>query len=114
MKTFEDPPFEKEANAIVDRWLDINEKTEEYGENLGRALALWDKLSNIKNNIDEWTKKVLGKTGSHELTEEDRERLKEELKVHEEQTAEFSRRVADIQSLLQSNEKPLELQVREF
>ncbi|XP_063118254.1 nesprin-2 isoform X7 [Rattus norvegicus] len=113
MKTFEDPPFEKEANAIVDRWLDINEKTEEYGENLGRALALWDKLSNIKNNIDEWTKKVLGKTGSHELTEEDRERLKEELKVHEEQTAEFSRRVADIQSLLQSNEKPLELQVME-
>lgn len=113
MKTFEDPPFEKEANAIVDRWLDINEKTEEYGENLGRALALWDKLSNIKNNIDEWTEKVLGKTGSHELTEEDRERLKEELKVHEEQTAEFSRRVADIQLLLQSNEKPLELQVME-
>lgn len=23
MKTFEDPPFEKEANAIVDRWLDV-------------------------------------------------------------------------------------------
>ncbi|GAB1297538.1 Nesprin-2 [Apodemus speciosus] len=66
MKTFEDPPFEKEANAIVDRWLD-----------------------------------------------EDRERLKEELKVHEERTAEFSRRVADIQLLLQSHEKPLELQVME-
>ncbi|XP_029396520.1 nesprin-2 isoform X4 [Mus pahari] len=113
MKTFEDPPFEKEANAIVDRWLDINEKTEEYGENLGRALALWDKLFNIKNNIDEWTEQILGKAESHELTEEDRERLKEELKVHEEQTAEFSRRVADIQLLLQSNEKPLELQVME-
>ncbi|XP_031211612.1 nesprin-2 isoform X2 [Mastomys coucha] len=113
MKNFEDPPFEKEANAIVDRWLDINEKTEEYGENLGRALALWDKLFNIKNSIDEWTEKILGKAESHELTEEDRERLKEELKVQEEQTAEFSRRVADIQLLLQSNEKPLELQVME-
>ncbi|XP_076778100.1 nesprin-2 isoform X4 [Arvicanthis niloticus] len=113
MKTFEDPPFEKEANAIVDRWLDVNEKSEEYGENLGRALALWDKLLNIKNNIDEWTEKILGKGESHELTEEDRERVKEELKVHEEQTAEFSRRVADIQLLLQSNEKPLELQVME-
>ncbi|XP_028644870.1 nesprin-2-like [Grammomys surdaster] len=113
MKTFEDPPFEKEANAIVDRWLDVNEKSEEYGENLGRALALWDKLLNIKNNVDEWTEKILGKGESHELTEEDRERLKEELKVHEEQTAEFSRRVADIQLLLQSNEKPLELQVME-
>uniref|UniRef100_E9QP46 Nesprin-2 n=1 Tax=Mus musculus TaxID=10090 RepID=E9QP46_MOUSE len=113
MKTFEDPPFEKEANAIVDRWLDINEKTEEYGENLGRALALWDKLFIIKNNIDEWTEQILGKAESHELTEEDRGRLKEELKVLEEQSAEFSRRVADIQSLLQSNEKPLELQVME-
>nr|XP_021491241.1 nesprin-2-like [Meriones unguiculatus] len=113
MKTFDEPPFEKEANAIVDRWLDINEKTEEYGENLGRALALWDKLFNLKTNIDEWTEKTLGKVESHELTEEDREKLKEELKVHEEQTSEFSRRVADIQLLLQSNEKPLELQVME-
>ncbi|XP_075804010.1 nesprin-2 isoform X6 [Microtus pennsylvanicus] len=113
MKTFEEPPFEKEANAIVDRWLDVNEKTEEYGENLGRALALWDKLFNLKNSIDEWTEKILGKLESHQLTAEDRERLEEELKVHEEQASEFSRRLADIQLLLQSNEKPLELQVME-
>ncbi|XP_007638273.2 nesprin-2 isoform X3 [Cricetulus griseus] len=113
MKTFEEPPFEKEANAIVDRWLDINEKTEEYGENLGRALALWDKLFNLKSSIDEWTEKILGKLESHELTEEDRERLKEELNVHEEQASEFSRRMTDIQLLLQSNEKPLELQIME-
>lgn len=26
MKSFEDPPFEKEANAIVDRWLDVCDK----------------------------------------------------------------------------------------
>ncbi|XP_026635286.1 nesprin-2 isoform X2 [Microtus ochrogaster] len=113
MKTFEEPPFEKEANAIVDRWLDVSEKAEEYGENLGRALALWDKLFNLKNSIDEWTEKILGKLESHQLTEEDRERLEEELKVHEEQASEFSRRLADIQLLLQSNEKPLELQVME-
>ncbi|KAM6171021.1 nesprin-2 [Erethizon dorsatum] len=113
MKTFEEPPFEKEANVIVDRWLDINEKTEEYYENLGRALALWDKLFNLKNFIDEWTEKTLQKMGSHPLTEEDRERLKEELQIHEQQTSEFSRRVAEIQFLLQSNEKPLELQVME-
>ncbi|XP_059135375.1 nesprin-2 isoform X3 [Peromyscus eremicus] len=113
MKTFQEPPFEKEANAIVDRWLDINEKTEEYGENLGRAVALWDKLFNIKNSIDEWAAKTLGTVESHQLTEEDRERLEEELKVHEEQASEFSRRMTDIQSLLQSNEKPLELQVME-
>ncbi|XP_025775123.1 nesprin-2 [Puma concolor] len=76
MRSFEEPPFEKEANIIVDRWLDINEKTEDYYENLGRALALWDKLFNLKNVIDEWTEKVLRKVELHQLTEEEREKLK--------------------------------------
>lgn len=26
MKSFEEPPFENEANAIVDRWLDVCKK----------------------------------------------------------------------------------------
>ncbi|PNJ70702.1 SYNE2 isoform 6 [Pongo abelii] len=81
MKTFEEPPFEKEANIIVDRWLDINEKTEDYYENLGRALALWDKLFNLKNVIDEWTEKALQKMELHQLTEEDREKLKDFLSL---------------------------------
>ncbi|EPY86172.1 hypothetical protein CB1_000324018 [Camelus ferus] len=76
MRTFEEPPFEKEANIIVDRWLDINEKTEDYYENLGRALALWDKLFNLKNGIDEWTEKALQKIELHQLTEEEREKLR--------------------------------------
>uniref|UniRef100_A0A8C4MDW9 Spectrin repeat containing nuclear envelope protein 2 n=1 Tax=Equus asinus asinus TaxID=83772 RepID=A0A8C4MDW9_EQUAS len=113
MRTFEEPPFEKEANIIVDRWLDINEKTEDYYENLGRALALWDKLFNLKNVIDEWTEKVLQEMGLHQLTEEEREKLREELQVHEQKSSEFSKRVAKIQSLLQSSDIPLELQVME-
>ncbi|XP_069343498.1 nesprin-2 isoform X2 [Eulemur rufifrons] len=113
MKTFEEPPFEKEANIIVDRWLDINEKTEDYYENLGRALALWDKLFNLKNVIDEWMEKALQKMELYQLTEEDREKLKEELQVHEQKTSEFSGRLAEIQFLLQSSEIPLELQVME-
>uniref|UniRef100_A0A8C5V010 Nesprin-2 n=1 Tax=Microcebus murinus TaxID=30608 RepID=A0A8C5V010_MICMU len=113
MKTFEEPPFEKEANIIVDRWLDINEKAEDYYENLGRALALWDKLFNLKNVIEEWMGKALQKMELHQLTEEDRERLKEELQVHEQKTSEFSGRLPEIQFLLQSSEIPLELQVME-
>ncbi|KAB1277565.1 Nesprin-2 [Camelus dromedarius] len=113
MRTFEEPPFEKEANIIVDRWLDINEKTEDYYENLGRALALWDKLFNLKNGIDEWTEKALQKIELHQLTEEEREKLREELQVHEQKPSEFSKRVAKIQFLLQSSEIPLELQVME-
>ncbi|XP_014306364.1 nesprin-2-like, partial [Myotis lucifugus] len=76
MRTFEEPPFEKEANVIVDRWLDINEKTEDYYENLGQALALWDKLFSLKDVIDEWTEKVLQKMELHQLTEVERDMLK--------------------------------------
>lgn len=54
----------------------INEKTEDYYDNLGRALALWDKLFDLKNGIDEWTEKVLQKLELHQLTEEEREKLK--------------------------------------
>ncbi|XP_060030825.1 nesprin-2 isoform X4 [Erinaceus europaeus] len=111
MRTFEDPPFEKEANIIVDRWLDINEKTEDYCENLGRALALWEKLFNLKNVIDEWTENILGTVHLHQLTEEEREKLKGDLEIHEQKSLEFSEKVAKIQLLLQSSEVPLELQV---
>ncbi|XP_004370998.1 nesprin-2 [Trichechus manatus latirostris] len=113
MRTFEEPPFEKEANVIVDRWLDINEKTEDHYENLGRALALWDKLFTLKNVIDEWIEKVLQRVKLHPLTEEERERLKEELQVQEQKLPEYFTRVAEIQFLLQTNEVPLELQVME-
>ncbi|XP_006142459.1 nesprin-2 isoform X5 [Tupaia chinensis] len=113
MKTFEEPPFEKEANIIVDRWLDINEKAEDYYENLGRALALWDKLFHSKSAIEEWTEKSIQKIELHQLSAEDRERLKEDLQIYEQKSSEFSRRVAEIQFLLQSNEIPLELQVME-
>ncbi|XP_008061512.1 nesprin-2 [Carlito syrichta] len=58
-------------------------------------------------------KENLKKRITEQLSEEDRERLKEELQVHEQKTSEFSRRVAEIQFLLQSTEIPLELQVME-
>lgn len=61
--------------SIFKLW-QINEKTEDYYENLGRALALWDKLFNLKNVIDEWTEKVLRKMELNQLAEEEREELK--------------------------------------
>lgn len=58
MKIFEEFFFEKEVNIIVDRWFDINEKIEDYYENFGWVLVLWDKFFNLKNVIDEWMEKV--------------------------------------------------------
>uniref|UniRef100_A0A8C2T0X3 Spectrin repeat containing nuclear envelope protein 2 n=1 Tax=Coturnix japonica TaxID=93934 RepID=A0A8C2T0X3_COTJA len=80
MRSFEEPPFENEANIIVDRWLDINEKTENYCDNLGRAQALWDKLLGLSGTIDAWANAELQSTEGRCLTDEDLTQLKHDKK----------------------------------
>ncbi|NXK56413.1 SYNE2 protein, partial [Chauna torquata] len=111
MRSFEEPPFENEANIIVDRWLDINEKTENYCDNLGRAQALWDKLLSLSDTIDAWANAELKNTEERCLTEEDLTQLKACLRVQEQKLQKFDSTVAEIEELLNSNEPPLELQV---
>ncbi|XP_042654923.1 nesprin-2 isoform X2 [Tyto alba] len=111
MRSFEEPPFENEANIIVDRWLDINEKTENYCDNLGRAQALWDKLLSLSGTIDAWANAEIKNAEEHCLTEEDLTQLKACLRVQEQKLKKFDNTVAEIEELLNSNEPPLELQV---
>ncbi|KAM6130878.1 nesprin-2 [Pterocles gutturalis] len=111
MRSFEEPPFENEANIIVDRWLDINEKTENYCDNLGRAQALWEKLLSLSGTIDAWANAELKNAEDHCLTEEDLTQLKACLRVQEQKLQKFDNTVAEIEELLNSNEPPLELQV---
>ncbi|XP_061854786.1 nesprin-2 isoform X2 [Colius striatus] len=111
MRSFEEPPFENEANIIVDRWLDINEKTENYCDNLGRAQALWDKLLSLSGTIDAWANAELKNVEDRCLTEEDLTQLKACLRVQEQKLQKFDTTVAEIEELLNSNEPPLELQV---
>ncbi|KAM4667357.1 nesprin-2 [Amazona ochrocephala] len=111
MRSFEEPPFENEANVIVDRWLDINEKTENYCDNLGRAQALWDKLLSLSGTIDAWAHAELQNAEGHCLTEENLTQLKACLQAQEEKLQKFDNTVAEIEELLNSNEPPLELQV---
>ncbi|XP_075359888.1 nesprin-2 isoform X3 [Mycteria americana] len=111
MRSFEEPPFENEANIIVDRWLDINEKTENYCDNLGRAQALWEKLLSLSGTIDAWANAELKNAEDHCLTEENLTQLKACLRVQEQKLQKFDNTVAEIEELLNSNEPPLELQV---
>ncbi|XP_021259548.1 nesprin-2 isoform X4 [Numida meleagris] len=111
MRSFEEPPFENEANIIVDRWLDINEKTENYCDNLGRAQALWDKLLGLSGTIDAWANAELKNLEDRCLTDEDLTQLKACLCVQEQKLQKFDNTLAEIEELLNSNEPPLELQV---
>ncbi|XP_060127427.1 nesprin-2 isoform X4 [Zootoca vivipara] len=111
MKSLEDPPFENEANAIVDRWLDVNEWTENYCKNLERALALWDKLLNLSSSIEEWLNAELKKLDGGCLTEKELADLEAGLKSQQKNLEEFDAKVDEIQYLLNGYETPLELQV---
>ncbi|KAH0620304.1 hypothetical protein JD844_020517 [Phrynosoma platyrhinos] len=111
IKSFEEPPFENEANAIVDRWLDISERTENYCDNLGRALALWDKLLNLSSLIDEWSNAELKNLEEGSLTEKELAELEAGLAFQEKNLEEFDTKVDEIQNLLNGSEPPLELQV---
>uniref|UniRef100_A0A8C0UW16 Spectrin repeat containing nuclear envelope protein 2 n=1 Tax=Cyanistes caeruleus TaxID=156563 RepID=A0A8C0UW16_CYACU len=90
----------------------INEKTENYCDNLGRAQALWDKLLSLSGTIDAWANAELKNAEDHYLTEEDLTQLKACLRVQEQKLQKFDNTVAEIEELLNSNEPPLELQVQ--
>ncbi|XP_062823576.1 nesprin-2 [Anolis carolinensis] len=111
IKSFEEPPFENEANAIVDRWLDVNERTENYCDSLGRALALWDKLLNLSSLIEEWSNAQLKNLEDGSPTEKELAELEAGIEFQEKNLEEFDTKVAEIQILLNGSEPPLELQV---
>nr|XP_046228198.1 nesprin-2 isoform X4 [Scatophagus argus] len=108
-------PFEDEADALMDRWLDISERTDTHIENLHLGLTLWDGVLQLGAEVESWTANklaVFAQAPSFQ-TEEDIRTLQKEIAAQEENMERFHRRANEIQSLLQSTEPPLELQVVE-
>ncbi|KAM6915050.1 nesprin-2-like [Xenentodon cancila] len=85
------PPFESEAETLMDHWLD-----------LGKEVGSWTDHKLV----------VLAEFPSFQ-TEDDIKSLLNEIMTQEESIQRFHQRAAEIQSLLQSAESPLELQVFE-
>ncbi|KAM3603169.1 uncharacterized protein V6R79_017666 [Siganus canaliculatus] len=107
--------FEGEADALMDRWLDISERTDSHGENLHRGLTLWAGVLQLGAEVESWTDNKLGtfaESPSFEK-EEDIRILQVEITAQEENMKHFHHRASEIQTLLQSPEPPLELQVVE-
>ncbi|XP_067239735.1 nesprin-2-like isoform X9 [Chanodichthys erythropterus] len=110
-----DAPFESEADTLMDRWLDVTEKTDCHLDNLQAGLSLWEKLLLLAGEVEDWsTQKLITLAQSHPFhTELDVSAMQDELRVQEENIEHFHRRSSEIQELLQSHEFPLELQVIE-
>ncbi|XDV42021.1 hypothetical protein PO909_010774 [Leuciscus waleckii] len=110
-----DAPFESEADTLMDRWLDVTEKTDCHLDNLQAGFSLWEKLLLLAGEVEGWsTQKLMTLAQSHPFhTELDVSAMQDELRVQEENIEHFHRRSSEIQELLQSHEFPLELQVIE-
>ncbi|XP_029984215.1 nesprin-2a [Sphaeramia orbicularis] len=108
-------PFEEEADALMDRWLDISERADSHLENLHLSLTRWDGVLQLGAEVESWTinkLSVFAQSPSFQ-TEEDIKALQDEIEAQEESMECFYRRTIEIQALLQSTEPPLELQVVE-
>ncbi|XP_045916269.1 nesprin-2 isoform X3 [Micropterus dolomieu] len=108
-------PFEGEADALMDRWLDISERTDSHLENIHLGLTLWDGILHLGAEVENWTANklaVFAQSPSFQ-TEEDISALRNEIVAQEENMERFHRKTIEIQVLLQSSEPHLELQVVE-
>ncbi|XP_052326819.1 nesprin-2 isoform X7 [Oncorhynchus keta] len=108
-------PFEGEADTLMDRWLDVTERTDSHLDNLRMGLDLWDGLLQLGGEVESWTShKMAHLVQSHPFhSEQEVTAMQEEIRVQEESVGRFHRRASEIQVLLQSKEPPLELQVIE-
>ncbi|XP_044023969.1 nesprin-2 isoform X2 [Siniperca chuatsi] len=108
-------PFEGEADALMDRWLDISERTDSHLENVHLGLTLWDGVLQLGAEVESWTANklaVFAQSPSFQ-TDEDIRSLQNEIVAQEKNMERFHRRATEIQALLQRAEPPLELQVVE-
>ncbi|TSV02080.1 Nesprin-2 [Bagarius yarrelli] len=108
-------PFEAEADALVDSWLDISEKTDSYMDSLHMGLELWEKQLMLGEELEVWTSAKLSHFAeSHPFScENEVLEMKDEIQTQDQSLEQFSRKSLEIQELLQSKEAPLELQVME-
>ncbi|XP_071323734.1 nesprin-2a isoform X2 [Trachinotus anak] len=107
--------FESEADALMDSWLDISERTDSHLENLHLGLTLWDGVLQLGEEVESWTANklaVFAQSPSFQ-SENDIKTLQDEIEAQEKSVERFHQRTMEIQSLLQSTEPPLELQVAE-
>ncbi|KAK5852699.1 hypothetical protein PBY51_006549 [Eleginops maclovinus] len=108
-------PYEDEADALMDRWLDISERTDSHLESMHRGLTLWEGVIQLGEEVESWTADKLAAFAECPSfqTEEDISALQNDIVTQEENMERFHQRSTEIQSLLQSTEPPLELQVVE-
>ncbi|XP_022621783.1 nesprin-1-like [Seriola dumerili] len=108
-------PFESEADALMDSWLDISERTDSHLENMHLGLTLWDGVLQLGAEVESWTENKLALFAQSPSfqSEGDIKTLQKEIVAQEKSVQRFQQRTTEIQSLLQSAEPPLELQVAE-
>ncbi|XP_051876594.1 nesprin-2-like [Pristis pectinata] len=105
-------PFQREADDLVDQWLDVTERLESYGSRLQRALSLWDGLTECGRQMGERARGRPDPPGESVCRQEPAA-LEDEVRVRRQEIQSFHEKAVRIQELLEWEEVPLELQVLE-
>ncbi|XP_059816588.1 nesprin-2-like isoform X3 [Hypanus sabinus] len=109
-------PFQREAENLVDQWLDVTERLENYGCSLQQALSLWDNLTECGRRMGERVLRredPLGESVSHRGPVPLDGGSADQARAREQEVHSFREKVLRIQKLLEWEEVPLELQVLE-
>ncbi|XP_038646361.1 uncharacterized protein LOC119962488 [Scyliorhinus canicula] len=105
-------PFQREADELLDGWLDVSERLDSYSCSLKQGLSLWQDLTESGSRMEEWAEQCLEGLGES-VSGRELVLLEEEIQLQEQQIHDFHEKAARIQELLECQEIPLELQVVE-
>ncbi|XP_078419495.1 uncharacterized protein LOC144693526 [Cetorhinus maximus] len=50
-------PFQREADELLDGWLDVSERLDAYSSSLELALSLWEDLAESGSRMEDWVKR---------------------------------------------------------
>ncbi|XP_072895555.1 nesprin-2-like isoform X2 [Hemitrygon akajei] len=109
-------PFQREAENLVDQWLDVTERLENYGCSLQQALSLWDNLTERGRRMGERVQRredPPGESVGHRGPVPLDGGSADQARAREQEVHSFREKVLRIQKLLEWEEVPLELQVLE-
>uniref|UniRef100_A0AAV2JAL2 Calponin-homology (CH) domain-containing protein n=1 Tax=Knipowitschia caucasica TaxID=637954 RepID=A0AAV2JAL2_KNICA len=112
--------MKKEAETIVDHWLDVSEKIDDNVEHLNQSLMVWEDVRRISEDIENWTNHCVSELNQSLSNLNDSHRfsarlsaLQIEITEKEEKLATFQSKISELKKSIQSQETPARIQTLE-
>ncbi|KAJ0062855.1 hypothetical protein NL108_008143 [Boleophthalmus pectinirostris] len=112
--------LKKDAETIVDHWLDVSEKIDDNIEHLNQSLMVWEDVRKISEDVENWTNHCAVELNESLSNLNDSQKLsarlstlQTEMTEKEQKLVTFQSRISELKKYIQSQETPARLQVLE-